>query len=50
MAEEQGDAQQTDYETEIEAERTGKTAEQIEEEERKDEREPLGEAYQPRSG
>ena len=46
------DAEQvdTDYEKEIEAEQTGKTAEQIDQERAEDERDPLDEAYQPRSG
>ena len=46
------DAEQvdTEYEKEIEAERTGRSAEQIEEERREDERDPMDEAYQPRSG
>jgi hypothetical protein len=44
------EAVDTDYEEEIEAERTGKSAEEIEADRRADERDPLDEAYQPRSG
>jgi len=44
------EAVDTDYEEEIEAERTGKSAEEIAADRRADERDPLDEAYQPRSG
>lgn len=44
-----GDAEAPDYETEIEAERTGTTAEQVEERDEED-RGPLDASYRPRSG
>lgn len=45
-----GDPGTPSYETEIEAERRGTTAEEIEDEEREDESTPLDSAYKPRTG
>jgi hypothetical protein len=46
------DAEQvdTDYETEVEAEPTGRTAADVERERADDEAAPLDSAYQPKSG